>query len=95
MNDLNLTRLSATDPDFAKSLDHLLSWDEEADHKLHETVRQILADVRQRGDAAVLEYTNRFDRLNVQSASAFEPSVSNFKDIKRNITHLHVTERSI
>ena len=72
MNDLTLTRLSATDPDFAKSLDHLLSWDEEADHKLHETVRQILADVRQRGDAAVLEYTNRFDRLNVQSASAFE-----------------------
>jgi len=54
--------LSSATQDFAATLDTLLAWDTRADGDLAQQVSAIVADVRARGDAAVVEYTNRFDR---------------------------------
>jgi histidinol dehydrogenase len=69
---MNIKRLSTRQPDFDAQLNQLLAFEETADEKLEATVAAILADVKRRGDAALLEYTQRFDRLNVRSAAALE-----------------------
>ncbi|BCP51763.1 histidinol dehydrogenase [Kaistia sp. 32K] len=56
-------RLSQTDPDFETRFRALLAAKREVSEDVDATVRGILADVRVRGDAAVLDYTARFDRL--------------------------------
>jgi len=68
---VDITRLSSTDNGFYAALDKLLAWDQSSDQNVQNTVRQILDDVRQKGDHAVLEYSNRFDRLNAGSAAEF------------------------
>jgi len=62
--------LSSLDSGFAASLDALLEWDTRADGELAQQVSAIIADVRARGDAALVEYTNRFDRREVGEASS-------------------------
>ncbi len=69
---MNITKLSSRAPGFAEALSNLLAFEETADEKLEATVAAILADVKRRGDAALLEYTKRFDRLDVHSAAALE-----------------------
>jgi histidinol dehydrogenase len=69
---MNIRQLSTRQNDFDIQLDALLAFEATADEKLEATVAAILADVRQRGDAALLEYTQRFDRLNAGSAAALE-----------------------
>lgn len=54
-------RLATTDAGFDAALDARLHWSAETDAAVEQAVEKILADVRTRGDAAVLEYTNRFD----------------------------------
>jgi len=71
---MNIKRLSTKQTGFNAELDKLLAFEETADEKLEATVAGILADVRKRGDAAVLEYTKRFDRLTLQNAAAMELS---------------------
>ena len=58
-----MRRLSTAMPDFLATLDALLAFDHATDDGIERTVADILAQVRQRGDAAVLEYTQRFDGL--------------------------------
>ena len=58
-------RLDSRDPDFARDFDTLLSSKREASEDVGATVAAIIADVRARGDAAVLELTERFDRFPV------------------------------
>ncbi len=62
-----ITRLSRSDPDFMARLDRLLAWESVSDETVFNTVHGIIDDVRRRGDAALIEYTNRFDRLQVAS----------------------------
>ncbi|CAE6693285.1 histidinol dehydrogenase [Candidatus Nitrotoga fabula] len=71
---MNIKRLSTRQPDFHKQLDKLLAFEETMDYQLDATVAAILADVRTRGDAALLEYTRRFDRMDVQDSSTLELS---------------------
>ncbi|MCU5781927.1 histidinol dehydrogenase [Alcanivorax balearicus MACL04] len=59
--------LDAGDSDFAERLTALTAWSEERDEEVAERVRGILKDVAQRGDQAVIDYTNRFDRRQVTS----------------------------
>jgi histidinol dehydrogenase len=61
---MKLRRLSTRDAGFAAALEALVRYDAAQDPAVHDTVRRILADVRARGDAAVLEYTKKFDRFN-------------------------------
>ncbi|WP_020207981.1 histidinol dehydrogenase [Gilvimarinus chinensis] len=65
MTEALITRLNNQDADFTAKLDALLAWDSVSDHKVAEAVADILHQVKERGDAAVIEFTNRFDRRNV------------------------------
>ena len=76
---MNITRLSTQQADFDIRLNKLLAFEETADEKLEATVAAILNDVKKRGDAAVLEYTGRFDRLPLANAAAMELPQSELK----------------
>jgi histidinol dehydrogenase len=69
---LQLRQLSTVDADFEASLQRLLHWSAETDQAIEQRVAQILADVRTRGDAAVLDYTARFDGLQAANVAALE-----------------------
>jgi histidinol dehydrogenase len=69
---VRINRLDTRSPDFGARLDALLAWEASQDAAIERTVADILADVRRRGDAAVLEYTRRFDRVEVSSAAELE-----------------------
>ena len=47
-----------------------------SDDRVEQTVRSIIADIRSRGDAALIDYTNRFDRMQVSSMAELEISQS-------------------
>ena len=57
-----IRRFDCTTPDFWQQLEQLLAWDGVSDADVNATVEGILADVREHGDAAVVKYTQRFDR---------------------------------
>jgi histidinol dehydrogenase len=57
-----LKRLDTSAENFNSSLQSLLSSSDEPDQSIVDMVSNVIADVRSRGDAALLEYTNRFDR---------------------------------
>ncbi len=71
---MNIRKLSSRSAGFDAELTKLLAFEETADEKLEATVASILNDVRKRGDAAVLEYTRKFDRLPLADAAAMELS---------------------
>ncbi|MDR0673923.1 MAG: histidinol dehydrogenase [Zoogloeaceae bacterium] len=64
----NIKRLDSKDPSFPAALEALLAFEGAQGESIENTVAAILADVRRRGDAAVLEYTRRFDRLDAEKA---------------------------
>ena len=72
MTSMKIRKLSSRAAGFDEALTRLLAFEETADEKLEATVAGILADVRKRGDAAVLEYTRKFDRMEVGSAAELE-----------------------
>ncbi len=69
---MKIRQLSSKDEAFNEELTALLAFEETADEKLEATVAAILADVRVRGDEAVLDYTARFDRLTLVCAKRLE-----------------------
>ncbi|HEV8691378.1 MAG TPA: histidinol dehydrogenase [Ideonella sp.] len=69
---LSLRQLDTTQPDFDAEFRRLRHWSAETDASIEERVAAILADVKQRGDAAVLEYTARFDGVQAESMAALE-----------------------
>ncbi|GGK07861.1 histidinol dehydrogenase [Pseudomonas matsuisoli] len=62
---VSLRRLDASASDFAECLDHLLSWESVSDDTVNARVLEIIRAVRERGDSAVVEFTRRFDGLEV------------------------------
>lgn len=58
-------RLSSTSPDFADAFNRVVHAKREVAEDVDQTVAAILADVRARGDAALVDYTRRFDRLDI------------------------------
>ena len=71
---MKIRQFSSRDANFNTDLTKLLAFEETADDALEATVAAILKDVRKRGDAAVLEYTGKFDRLPLANAAAMELS---------------------
>jgi histidinol dehydrogenase len=70
----SIRRLDSSHPGFDAVLGELTAFDSKEDAALGATVDAILADVRARGDAAVLEYTARFDRVEAAGVAALEIS---------------------
>ncbi|MBL8394393.1 MAG: histidinol dehydrogenase [Candidatus Accumulibacter sp.] len=71
---IRIRHLASTDGDFNQRLDALLAFEAAQDESVERTVAAILADVKIRGDVAVVEYTRRFDGLSVESMNALELS---------------------
>ncbi|MBU2828012.1 histidinol dehydrogenase, partial [Acidithiobacillus ferriphilus] len=63
-----MNRLDTRNPDFAQQFHALHDWDANLDPQIEERVREIVAAVRDRGDAALREYTERFDGLHTDSS---------------------------
>ncbi len=66
---MELLILNSADNDFEQQLTQRLHFDDSTDTGIQTAVTEIIAAVRARGDAAVIEYTNRFDRVNVTTMS--------------------------
>ncbi len=73
---LKIRKLDSSDAAFNATLAAVLAFEASEDEAIERAVAQILADVKTRGDAAVLDYTNRFDRLNASSVAALELPVA-------------------
>jgi len=71
---MNIKQLATSDDNFWPELKAMLEWEAVSDQDVFATVNQILADVKSRGDAALLEYTNRFDRMQANSMGELEVS---------------------
>ncbi len=67
-----MRRLSTADPGFQTQLDALLAWDSVSDAQVQQTVETIIAQVRSRGDAALVDYTASFDRWSPATAGDLE-----------------------
>jgi histidinol dehydrogenase len=67
-----MRRLSTRQPDFNARLAELLAFESAQDHEVDAIAASILDDVRARGDAALLEYTRRLDRVQVSSAPVID-----------------------
>ena len=61
-------RLNASDPGFADAFEIVLNAKRENDADVNQSVADIISDVQRRGDEAVLEYTQRFDRMEISAA---------------------------
>ncbi|HEY0846787.1 MAG TPA: histidinol dehydrogenase [Noviherbaspirillum sp.] len=69
---IKIRKLDSAAPDFKAQLSAVLAFEASEDEAIDRAAAQILADVKARGDAAVIEYTNRFDRLNAESVASLE-----------------------
>nr|WP_305890942.1 histidinol dehydrogenase [Methylomonas sp. WSC-7] len=67
-----MLRLDSAAVDFDKQLQARLAWDASDDLEIHKRVLDIIADVKKRGDKALLEYTNRFDGTAFKTAAELE-----------------------
>jgi histidinol dehydrogenase len=67
-----MRRLSTREPEFLAQLDALLAFESSTDAGIERSVAEILANVRTLGDAAVLDYTRRFDQLDARIMAELE-----------------------
>lgn len=69
-----INRLDTAEADFEARFTRLLHWSPEQDQGIEQAVSAILADVQVRGDEALMDYTRRFDRLDVHEAAGLRLS---------------------
>ncbi|KAF1010912.1 MAG: histidinol dehydrogenase [Burkholderia sp.] len=69
---IKIRKLDSSHESFSSDLRAVLAFEASTDDTIERSVAAILADVQARGDAAVLDYTNRFDRLQAASMTALE-----------------------
>ncbi|MGE0625262.1 MAG: histidinol dehydrogenase [Pseudomonadales bacterium] len=74
-----ISRVRTSDPDFEARLAALLAWDTAEDSTVLEIARDVIRRVRAEGDAALLELTWRFDRLDVSRMAATVLSADDFR----------------
>ena len=91
---MHVLTLSTQDANFDTALAQRLAFDDSTDAGIQNAVTEIIAAVRARGDAAVIEYTNRFDRVNVSAMSELMLTQSDLKtafdgldDTQKNALH--------
>ncbi|WP_151670410.1 histidinol dehydrogenase [Nitrincola schmidtii] len=82
---LEITRLVAGQTDFDAKLDALLAWESVSDKQVNQIVDDVIANVRSRGDEALVEYTNRFDRMNAESMAELEMSQARLHESLKNL----------
>jgi histidinol dehydrogenase len=80
MTALPLRRLDSSAAGFDAELEALIAFEAAQDAAIDQAVADIVADVRRRGDAAVLDYTARFDRVAAASVAALEITTAEMRD---------------
>jgi histidinol dehydrogenase len=71
---MSIRRLNSVSANFSADLNDLLSWDSVSDPGVAQTVATIISDVRSKGDAAVIEYTNLLDRRDLKNIDELKVS---------------------
>ncbi len=71
---LNIRRLSANAEGFREELDRLLAWETVSNEEVNNIVKEVVENVRTKGDEALLDYTARFDRMQLNSGAELEIS---------------------
>ena len=64
-----IARLSTQQADFQEKLSKLLAWESVSNTDVAQTVDDIIANIRQNGDQALIDYTNKFDGMDVSDIS--------------------------
>jgi len=82
---IRIRRFNSRDPDFDQSLEKLLAFEETEDESVRMAVSAILADIKKRGDEALLEYTQRFDRLEAMTAAELELPLGRIEEALRRL----------
>ena len=80
-----IARLDIKDSDFDARLSVLLKRDASVNASVESTVREIVAQVREGGDAALLRYTNELDRRQIESGAQLEQV--DFRSVLGNVSH--------
>ncbi|MGZ5907081.1 MAG: histidinol dehydrogenase [Reyranella sp.] len=81
-----IPRLDTSVAGFEKRLDQLLAWDTVSDAGVQQAVTDIVTRVRREGDTALIEFTNRFDGLQVTGMEALEVSQARLEDALQRIS---------
>ena len=84
---INIKRYNSTQPDFEAQLKHLLAFESDQDASIEAAVAEILNAVKTRGDAAVLEYSQRFDKLQATSMTELELPKARLQEALANLPH--------
>ena len=63
----SIRRMHSADEGFTDELDRLIAWEQVSDEQVSTVVTTILADIREKGDQALLDYTNKLDRRTLAS----------------------------
>ena len=69
---IQIRKLDSTNPDFRQQLSAVLAFEAGEDAAIDQSAAKILAEVKSRGDAAVLDYTRQFDRVDAADVGALE-----------------------
>jgi len=83
---VSIRHLDTRSADFEREFERVLHWSAQTDAAIEQRVAEILAAVRERGDAAVIEFTRRFDALDVPSMQALELTQQDFAQAHAAIT---------
>jgi histidinol dehydrogenase len=73
---IDIKQLSTVDNDFWPQLETLLAWEGVSDAQVTDTVKSILSEVKSKGDAAVIDYSRRFDRVQATTMADLEIPIS-------------------
>ena len=68
----DIRKLNTADADFQQQLDALLAWESVSDGAVNQVVHEVISEIRARGDAALVDYTNRFDGWEARSPADLE-----------------------
>lgn len=82
---MQISQLPTTQDNFWDQLEQHLAWEGVSDDQVNTTVREILKRIKSEGDAALIEYTNRFDRMSVSSMAELEIPKARLTEAFKNI----------
>ena len=83
---LNIRRLNSQDAEFSAQFNNVLLQNQSAENDVRDTVEAIIKEVREKGDQALLEYTKKFDQVDVKSISELEISPAQMKEYASQIS---------
>jgi len=81
-----IRKLDTSDAEFDAQLDALLAWESVSDAGVNRVVQDVIADIRARGDQALIDFTNRFDGWQADSASDLQVPVERLEQAWQRIS---------